>query len=80
MKGIDLRNFLYLNKISQDDAAQLIGVKRQTINNWCLKDELTGKILTKAKETIDFVKKAGYDINDCAALLRKLYFAVKIFL
>jgi len=54
MKGIDLRNFLYLNRISQDDAAQLIGVKRQTINNWCLKDELTGKILTKAKYIVEY--------------------------
>lgn len=54
MKGIDLRNFLYLNKISQDDAAKLIGVKRQTINNWCLKDELDGRILTKAKYIIEY--------------------------
>ena len=53
MKGIDLRNFLYLNKISQDDAAQLIGVKRQTINNWCTKDELKGRTLTKAKFIIE---------------------------
>ena len=53
MKGIDLRNFLYLNKISQDDAAKLIGVKRQTINNWCNKDLLTGQILTKAKFIIE---------------------------
>ena len=54
MKGIELRNFLYLNKISQDEAAKLIGVKRQTINNWCLKDELDGKILTKAKYIVDY--------------------------
>lgn len=53
MKGIDLRNFLYLNKISQDDAAKLIGVKRQTINNWCNKDLLTGQILTKAKFIVE---------------------------
>ncbi len=49
MKGIELRNFLYLNKVSQDDAAQLVGVKRQTVNNWCRMDELKGRILTKAK-------------------------------
>ena len=53
MKGIELRNFLFLNKISQDDAAKLLGVKRQTINNWCNKDELTGQILTKAKFVIE---------------------------
>ena len=53
MKGIELRNFLYLNKISQDDAAKFIGVKRQTINNWCNKDLLTGQILTKAKSIIE---------------------------
>ena len=53
MKGIELRNFLFLNKISQDDAAKLLGVKRQTINNWCNKDELTGQILTKAKFIIE---------------------------
>lgn len=49
MKGIELRNFLYLNNVTQDEAAQLIGVKRQTINNWCRMDELKGNILTKAK-------------------------------
>jgi transcriptional regulator with XRE-family HTH domain len=49
MKGLELRNFLYLNKISQDDAAQFLGVKRQTVNNWCRMDELEGRILTKAK-------------------------------
>lgn len=75
MKGIDLRNFLYLNRISQDDAAQLIGVKRQTINNWCLKDELTGKILTKAKYIVEYYSaqkasksaisnESGVDINN----------------
>ena len=53
MKGIDLRNFLFLNKISQDDAAKLIGVKRQTINNWCNRGELKGNILTKAKFIIE---------------------------
>jgi len=53
MKGIELRNFLFLNKISQDDAANFIGVKRQTINNWCNKDILSGQILTKAKLIIE---------------------------
>lgn len=53
MKGIELRNFLYMNRISQDEVAKYLGVKRQTINNWCNKDVLTGKILTKAKQVIE---------------------------
>ncbi|MBR4488162.1 MAG: helix-turn-helix domain-containing protein [Bacteroidales bacterium] len=53
MSGKDLRNFLYLNGISQDEAAKLLGVKRQTINNWCNKEDLKGNILTKAKFIID---------------------------
>ena len=53
MSGKDLRNFLYLNGISQDEAAKLLGVKRQTLNNWCNKEDLKGNILTKAKFIID---------------------------
>ena len=53
MKGIELRNFLYLNKINQEEAAKLVGVRRQTINNWCNKDFLTGDVLTKVKLIIE---------------------------
>jgi len=49
MRGKEFKDLLYLNEISQDEAANLIGVTRQTINVWCNKSELKGKILTKAK-------------------------------
>lgn len=53
MTGKELENFLYLNGISQKEAADYLGVERQTINNWCNKSELSGKILTKANSIID---------------------------
>lgn len=53
MKGIEFRNFLYMNRISQDEVARYLGVKRQTVNNWCNKDILTGRILEKARQVIE---------------------------
>ena len=63
MSGKDFENFLYLNGISQKKAAELIGVKRQTINNWCNKSELEGNILTKAKYIIDYFSSKTAENN-----------------
>ena len=63
MKGIELRNFLYLNKINQEEAAKLVGVRRQTINNWCNKDLLTGDVLTKVKLIIEHFSEENMPKN-----------------
>ena len=35
MNGIELKKLLKLNYLSQEDAAELFNVKRETVNRWC---------------------------------------------
>lgn len=35
MSSIDLRVFLVINNLRQQDLADLLGVTRQTVSNWC---------------------------------------------
>ena len=35
MSTIELRNFLFLHKIKQENFARMLGVSRQTVCYWC---------------------------------------------
>lgn len=35
MSNIELRVFLVINKLRQEDFAKLVGYSRQAVSNWC---------------------------------------------
>ena len=39
MNGIELKKLLKLNYLSQEEAAELFNVKRETVNRWCKSEE-----------------------------------------
>ena len=53
MTGKELKKYLILHDLEQEDAAKIVGVTRQTINSWCQKDILGEKILLQVKMLFD---------------------------
>lgn len=53
MTGKELKKYLILHDLEQEDAAKIVGVTRQTINSWCQKDNLGEKILLQVKLLFD---------------------------
>lgn len=53
MTGKELKKYLILHDLEQEDAAKIVGVTRQTINSWCQKDILGEKILLQVKLLFD---------------------------
>ena len=53
MTGKELKKYLILHDLEQEDAAKIVGVTRQTINSWCQKDNLGEKILLQVKVLFD---------------------------
>lgn len=53
MTGKELKKYLILHDLEQEDAAKIVGVTRQTINSWCQKDNLGEKILLQVKKMFD---------------------------
>ena len=58
MSIIELRNFLFLHKLSQEDFAKMIGVSRQTVSYYC-----TGRRKISQK-VVDFCKEYEDDLRN----------------
>lgn len=57
MSSIELRNFLFLHRIKQEEFGIMVGVSRQSVNSWCMgKTRIPQRI-------VDFCK--GYDDDSC---------------
>jgi phage repressor protein C with HTH and peptisase S24 domain len=54
MKGSDFKSYLRIQNITQDKAAETLGVSRQTINTWCKTDSLDIDIINKIKAKYKF--------------------------
>lgn len=73
MKGSELKQLLRTENITQDAAAELLGVSRQTVNTWCKQDVLDEDIVEKIAKRLKVKaldKKNGavpvYDVDATA--------------
>lgn len=75
MKGKELKKLIRDKELSQEKAAKLLNITRQTLNIWCKMEEIPDKILHKVKKTFDVeIKKINensceknhlYDLIEC---------------
>lgn len=57
MSSMELRVFLVIHRLSQDDFGKLVGVSRQSVSAWCCGH------FNIPQRVVDFCK--GYDDDSC---------------
>ncbi len=62
MKGFDFKQLLRIKNLTQDQAGDLIGVTRQTINTWCKTDLLDEEVVEKINRKLN-VKQPDISIK-----------------
>lgn len=63
MSSIELRNFLFINKITQEQFGKIFGVSRQSVNAWCMgKIRIPQRVVDYCKDYEDdtYNKKITY--------------------
>lgn len=54
MSRVELRNFLFLHKITQEQFGKIFGVSRQSVNAWCMgKTTIPQRVVDYCKEYED---------------------------
>ena len=64
MNGIELKKLLKLNYLSQEEAAELFNVKRETVNRWCkseksLSEKTHNLVMSKLR-----IKDPNFSLNN----------------